>query len=335
MTPAEGANEADKRPQKVQLSKRIKGFDPRNPHLAMEWLGFLLEGEEEVAPLKELLKDTPWTLKEFRHYAQKDPYFDELLQEVENRLLAQLSQSRTYGVTCNHIGENMDDKNMAERQTDKKRDLTPQEQKRIQSLREKRREKTCGNTPDFLEIYNKEDEYNAGLKPKLKERLSTKDGVKESEARIFEATGCLESQNGYSLLLSMAEALFTQKPPIEEQVSKLNKLGLLLREFAPKDAIEGSLCAQAIVCQEKAMQFIRRASYQDRREWAATHHNAASKLLARSQNALQMLISYRRGGQKVTVEHVHMAPGSQAAFGHFEAHHGGGGANQESIRGTP
>lgn len=219
----------------------------------------------------------------------------------------------------------------------KPRELTPKEQKRIQVRHDKGGDSSSEDMPDLFKIQNEDENDTDGcIVPVFKQLLSENEKLEEGKARMHEATGCVDPDNGCSLLSSMAKALFPKNATPKERVDTINRLGRFLREFAPEDATEMILAGQAISCNEKAMEYLYSAGLQEQHKWVTTHHNIASKLMARSQNAIQMLMSYRRGGQqKVTVEHVYVAAGGQAAFGNFETHPRGVEDNKENRRGTP
>jgi len=214
-----------------------------------------------------------------------------------------------------------------------KRSLTPAEQQRIQALRNRTGEEK-DNPTDFFKL----NDYKDGqvfLGSVLKEDLPYEEAHEDHQARGLEATGFSDFQVSCHQLSKISRALCNADTTVEASIILLNRIGHYMKEFRPKDAIEGTLCAQIIVCQERGLELLGKACSQSKSpEWARTFHNASSKLFARAQAAIQALVNYRRGGQQtVKVEHVHVEAGGQAAFGTFQA--GGGGMNEKNYRGTP
>jgi hypothetical protein len=217
-----------------------------------------------------------------------------------------------------------------------RRDLTLKEKKRIEQVEQRR-----GNTDVICRLFKASTNKDGELSTKvldldLRQDLSELDGIKEIESRFMQATGLHNFLSAEQLIRNSVTPLLPENASLEIKVKMLNEMGSMMTEFAPKDAIEGTLCSQIITCQQMGMDLMRKSSVQRHTDWMRTLGNASSKLLARSQNALKMLIDYRRGGkQQIIVEHVNMAPGSKAAFGHFESNQGGGeGVNKKNSRGT-
>lgn len=217
-----------------------------------------------------------------------------------------------------------------------KRSLTHVEQQRIQALHTRNAGQEAMPT-DFFKLKSCEDKengFNVFIDPVLKKDLPDPELHDEHQARGLEATGFSDTQVTGHVLINIGKALCNADASIESSLTMMNRVGHYMKEFRPKDAIEGTLCAQIVVCQERALELLHKACGQKNPEWARIHHNASSKLFARAQAAIQTLISYRRGGQqKVVVEHVNVEAGGQAAFGNFQA--GGGGMNGANCRGTP
>lgn len=207
----------------------------------------------------------------------------------------------------------------------KKRELSSAEQQRIQALRNRNIGEE-DKPADFFKLRTVEDS-NAFIESVIKQDLTFQDGQDEQEARCLESTGFSDTQISGHLLVNIAKAMCKADASVDDSIVMMNRVGHYMKQFRPKDAIEGTLCAQIIVCQERGLELLQKACAQTKSpEWARTYHNASSKLFARAQAAIQTLVSYRRGGQqKVVVEHVNIAPGGQAAFGTFQA--GGGGVN--------
>ena len=136
---------------------------------------------------------------------------------------------------------------------------------------------------------------------------------------LIESTGCPSVEGAVAILNSSAFALCSSKEGAKHWTSTFNMIGNFIKSFEPKDPVEGMLCAQAVVCQIKAFEYMGKASSDTSTQVTKCYTNAASKLLARSQSAIQTLANYRRGGsQKMIVEHINVSPGAQAAIGTFE-----------------
>lgn len=208
---------------------------------------------------------------------------------------------------------------------EQKRELTEPEQQRIQRMHEQRKGKFS------KDLFQASEDKKISYFRKLD--LQESESWDECDARLCQATGFVYA--GYELLKPLAISL-CKGGSVEEIISKLNDVTRLLQEFQPRDPIEGMICGQIIVLQRKWLDLLEKAECQkSSSQWANTYFNAANKLLGRSQTAIQLLISHRRGGkQKVTVEHIHVAPGAQAAIGLFSTG-GGGGGSTGNLRGTP
>lgn len=201
-----------------------------------------------------------------------------------------------------------------------KRDLTPAERHRVQALREVRGDEDDCRLFKTVEV---DEGDRTEVRPILKENLTTSDMMDEYGARLMEATGCSAQDSSKTLILQAAGALLHGHYSPNKYMEQLNEVGALMRELGPKDAIEGMLCSQIVVCQQKGFDLMARASGQTHPEWAKTHNNASAKFLARSQEALKKLIAYRKGNthtQHVVIEHVTVADGGRAVIGHVEQH---------------
>ena len=89
-----------------------------------------------------------------------------------------------------------------------------------------------------------------------------------------------------------------------------------LAGIAPRDEIEGMLTAQLIVCHHAAMECFRRAATTDQPGLRNDNFNHANKLLRTHAMLIEALNRHRgKGGQRVTVEHVHVHSGAQAVVG--------------------
>lgn len=95
----------------------------------------------------------------------------------------------------------------------------------------------------------------------------------------------------------------------------------LYESLAPADGAEGMLAVQMVGTHDAALECLRRAALPNqpfqRRDMALKH---AQKLMTLYTQQLAALNKHRgKGQQKVTVEHVNVAPGGQAIVGNVEA----------------
>ncbi len=323
---------------KVKIDHKVSGYDSRNPLAVLDYLDCTI-WEDKTATfmrLKELLKSTPWTLDDLRSFAAsgKHPYFTDSWKEIEENFRNQQPETLAIKLHSPPIGRHMTNKKAKKPKATKslpepKRDFTLEEQARVEKLRERRSARPKGSS-DVFRPQGESCEYAVA------EGLSFNDGREELAARTLEATGLTEFSNATTFLCNMTTALLKKGASTEDQVKTVNSLSALLREFEPKDAVEGMLAAQAVVSQQKAFDLIHSSSIQPHVEWARQHSQFANKLLVRSQAAIEALIKYRRGGQqKVIVEHVHVHSGGRAIVGHVENNPGGGGDKNNNIGGTP
>lgn len=104
----------------------------------------------------------------------------------------------------------------------------------------------------------------------------------------------------------------------------------------PADELEGMMAAQLFAAHNAAMECYRRGMIKDQpAEGRALNLNQANKL-SRTYTTLLEALNRHRGKssqQKVTVEHVHVHEGGQAAIGNFSA--GGGGRVQSNFGEQP
>ena len=94
----------------------------------------------------------------------------------------------------------------------------------------------------------------------------------------------------------------------------------LYESLKPADGAESMLAAQMVGTHSAALECLRRAAIEEQtyagRDMALKH---AQKLMALYAKQLETLNKHRgKGQQRVTVEHVNVAPGGQAIVGHVE-----------------
>jgi hypothetical protein len=94
-------------------------------------------------------------------------------------------------------------------------------------------------------------------------------------------------------------------------------------ELAPKDAIEGRLAAQMICTHKVAMDFLAKGNREGQSiilaEFYLKHSERLMRLFGLQVESLNLHRGKAPSEQKVTVEHVHVYEGGQAAIGSFAA----------------
>ena len=100
----------------------------------------------------------------------------------------------------------------------------------------------------------------------------------------------------------------------------------MLKGIAPQDELEGMLAVQMVYSHKLAMNFLKRASAQDKSpEIIDLQLRRANKLMNSFSKQMQTLTKYRqKGQQKMVVEHVNVNAGGQAIIGTIE-----GGLNEK------
>jgi hypothetical protein len=147
------------------------------------------------------------------------------------------------------------------------------------------------------------------------------------------ATGLKSDSANKALLIAMTDATLPVDASKEDTLNLFFEMGDLVRQFSPQDPIEAMLVSQIVALQKAGLKTLARATRQsENHRWASTCFNGASKLFARAQSAIGLLMQHRRGAQQVCrVEHIHVEQGGTAAFGHFEAKQGGPSHNQSNF----
>ena len=108
--------------------------------------------------------------------------------------------------------------------------------------------------------------------------------------------------------------------PETERNARLVRAIELYESLKPADGAESMLVAQMVGTHSAALECLRRAAIEEQtfvgRDMALKH---AQKLMALYAKQLETLNKHRgKGQQRVTVEHVNVAPGGQAIVGHIE-----------------
>ena len=107
----------------------------------------------------------------------------------------------------------------------------------------------------------------------------------------------------------------------EERLQRIRAAIAAMRGIKPQDEVEGMLATQMVATHAAAMECLRRSMIQEQtflgRDNSLRH---AAKLLSIFAKQLETLNRNRgKGQQRVTIEHVNVAPGGQAMVGQFEA----------------
>ena len=143
----------------------------------------------------------------------------------------------------------------------------------------------------------------------------------ESPEAMVEATGTNDPELAQRLLNEIYETLWMPAEMSEEERFRRVRAAIAaMRGIKPQDEIEGMLATQMVATHAAAMECLRRSMIQkqsfDGRDNNLRH---AAKLLSIFAKQLETLNRNRgKGQQKMTIEHVNVAPGGQAMVGQFE-----------------
>ena len=158
---------------------------------------------------------------------------------------------------------------------------------------------------------------------------------KTGEQRIFNISRSLHAfvglpeectQLGQMILAQLAELM---KPGSADASLVHSVQGMVALE--PKDAMQSLLACQMLGVHTAAFTFLRRAAVNDQTiEGVDRNINRAVRLMKLFNNQAELMLKLKgkSGQQKVTVEHVNVAPGGQAIVGLVTAP--GGGSKNES-----
>ena len=248
-------------PQKVKIDKENKEFDPRNPQIVLGSLEDFLEKDDDET-LKDYLKVSPWTLTELRRYAKTDPRFKSILSQAEEKGV-QASKSKAPIVK--------------KKVSVKKRELTASELKRIEHFEARVESANLQNSKCNLFEVEKSESGEVSINI-FRDDLSTHDSYRDASAKTMEVTGCSDIKAGVEILARVGIALESKHNSQEQFCTRINAIARLMAEFGPRDALEGCLCAQGIVFQEKGAHLMAMADRQNDPEWAKINYAAANKL---------------------------------------------------------
>ena len=144
----------------------------------------------------------------------------------------------------------------------------------------------------------------------------------ESPEAIAEAMGTNDPALAQRLVTQVYETLWMPAElSDEERLQRIRAAIAAMRGIKPQDEIEGMLATQMVATHAAAMECLRRSMIQ-KQSFKGRDNNLrhAAKLLSIFAKQLETLNRNRgKGQQKVTIEHVNVAPGGQAMVGQFEA----------------
>jgi len=166
----------------------------------------------------------------------------------------------------------------------------------------------------------------------------------ESEMKDGEANLHIDHPDPYYGMMLMMDAIGAPDKPfflglmsqlgnasIEKGKVSTNNLNFMLgvmKDIAPKDAVEAMLASQMAAAHMATMTFARRLSQVETIQQQDSAERAFNKLARTFAMQAEALKRYRTGGQqRVTVEHVTVNEGGQAIVGNVET--GGRGASKK------
>jgi len=197
-----------------------------------------------------------------------------------------------------------------------KRDLTPEEQQRLDRYLQR-----SDNQPTKFKIREKDKKGRLVMQGvDFNHPMST--------VKLSEALGTIDCDLINHLLnqvqLSFAGITSAKEIDTNKCLDAANTALAILHGIQPRDELEGMLAVQMIGVHNMAMECIGKATRTDRVVFINTYMNGATKMLRTFAAQMEALKRYRTGGQqKMTVEHVHVNKGGQAIVG--TVNQGGGG----------
>ncbi len=153
----------------------------------------------------------------------------------------------------------------------------------------------------------------------------------ENRGKLKAVGGSQSDPWNYTLATQALSVLLINNPDAELRKEQLDGNVAALKSIGPKDELEGMMAAQLIAAHNVAMECYRRAMIDEQTlEGLREYLNQANKLSRTWTTLLEALNKHRgKGGQKVTVEHVHVHAGGQAVVGAFKGAGNGKRANSE------
>ncbi len=138
----------------------------------------------------------------------------------------------------------------------------------------------------------------------------------------FKAIGGSQSDRwNHTLVTQALNALWLKYSDNVTRDKQFSATAAALQGIGPKDELEGMMAAQLLAAHNAAMECYRRAMIGEQTlQGRSENLNQAIKLSRTWTTLLEALNKHRgKGGQKVTVEHVHVNAGGQAMVGAIKA----------------
>lgn len=147
--------------------------------------------------------------------------------------------------------------------------------------------------------------------------------------------GGSKSDDWNSVVINQAfDSLWIANSDEEKKGKQINATVAFMVQTEPKDELEAMMAAQLFAAHNAAMECYRRAMIKEQpMEGRRENLNQANKLSRTYATLIEALNRHRgKGGQqKVTVEHVHVHEGGQAAIGTFNAPAPRGGVAPQNV----
>ncbi len=144
----------------------------------------------------------------------------------------------------------------------------------------------------------------------------------ESSDAIVEATGTNDPELAQRLINQVYKTLWMPAElSDEERLQRIRSAIAAMRGIKPQDEVEGMLATQMVATHAAAMDCLRRSMiHQQSLKGRDIDLRHDAKLLSIFAKQLETLNRNRgKGQQKMTIEHVNVAPGGQAMVGQFES----------------
>lgn len=166
--------------------------------------------------------------------------------------------------------------------------------------------------------------------PKLVAQSTIKSKVVEPDASgRLKHLGGSKSDDWNNVIVNQAfDTLWTANSDEERRGKQINSTVAYMLQFQPADELEAMMAAQLFAAHNATMECYRRAMIKEQSMEARTQNLGQANKLSRTYATLIEALNRHRGKggqQKVTVKHVHVHEGGQAAIGNFTTPGGGGG----------
>ncbi|WP_181832868.1 hypothetical protein [Bosea caraganae] len=178
---------------------------------------------------------------------------------------------------------------------------------------------------------------NPPAKP-VQRRTIQSNVVKPSNDGQLAHIGGSKSDDWNNILVNQAfDTLWLANSDEEQKGRQYNAAVAYMMQMKPADELEAMMAAQLFAAHNAAMECYRRAMIKEQSAEARGMNLAQANKLSRTYATLIEALNRHRGKggqQKVTVKHVHVHEGGQAAIGNFSSPGGGGGVATNS-KGQP